>query len=270
MKYEDLITIDFETKVIEDRPVYPPKPAGVSIKYGSDQSHYFAWGHAAGGNNCTEEEAKNEIARAMASGRPLLFFNAYFDLSIVVEYFGFELPHWSLVHDAAVLAFLIDPHGLKHDLKSLAEENLNWPPEERDAIGEWVWEHRKRIREEFDLNPTRAKGKVSKVWQYYWIVPGDLAGAYAEGDTDRTFELFKYWAPHVHRLGMWPAYNREREVAPIFYQNEVVGQLEALRGARVGVDHVGEQVDRLGRADSVDLVARVLGGVVVAVEPVGV
>lgn len=223
MRYSDIITIDFETKVIEGRPAYPPEPVGVSIKEGGDESFYYSWGHAAGKNNATKQEAYEALAKAVNSGRPLLFFNAYFDISIIVEYFLLPQPHWSRVHDAAQLAFLIDPHGLKHDLKSLAEEHLNWPAEERDQIGEWVWEHRKRIREEFGLNPTRNKGKVSKVWQYYWIVPGDLAGEYAKGDTDRTFELFRYWAPHVHRLGMWDSYRREREVAPIFYQNEREG-----------------------------------------------
>lgn len=223
MRYSDIITIDFETKVIEGRPNYPPLPVGCSIKYGFKDSRYWAWGHAAGNNNCTEEEFKRELQKTIASGRPLLFFNAYFDLSVIFEYFGIELPDWDRVHDAAIMAFLIDPHGLKHDLKSLAEEHLNLPPDERDEIGEWVWEHRKMIRETYGLNPTRNKGKVSKVYQYYWIVPGDLAGRYACGDTDRTFNLFRYWAPHIHRLGMWPAYNRERRVAPIFYRNEVEG-----------------------------------------------
>lgn len=254
MKYEDIITLDFETKPIEDRPNYPPQPVGLALKDGSKPGRYLAWGHAAGENNATEDEAKAELERSLASGRPLLFHNAYFDLSVVHEYFGLDLPDWRRVHDTALLAFLIDPHGLRHDLKGLAETHLNWPAEERDAIGDWAWEHRKLIREEYGLNPTRSKGKVTKVWQYYWIAPGGLAGDYAVGDVDRTFELFKYWAPHVAKLGMSAAYDREREVAPIFYLNEIEGirvdqerlEMDVTDYENV-MEHVEDQLrDRLG------------------------
>jgi DNA polymerase I-like protein with 3'-5' exonuclease and polymerase domains len=229
VKYSDIITIDFETKPIQDRPDYPPQPVGVAIKYGAEKSKYLAWGHAAGRNNATEEEAYHELAQIVGSDAGLLFHNAYFDLSVLHEYFGLALPEWSRVHDTAILAFLIDPHAITHGLKELAETHLGMRPEERDAIGEWAWEHRTRIKEETDLRVTRSKNKktgeykVSKVWQYYWMAPGDLAGEYACGDVDRTFELFRYWMPHVAKLGMVSAYNREREVAPIFYQNEVEG-----------------------------------------------
>jgi DNA polymerase I-like protein with 3'-5' exonuclease and polymerase domains len=221
--FSDVITLDFETKPIQSRPNFPPQPVGLAIKEGHEPGKYLAWGHAAGENNATEQEARAHLERAFASGRPLLFHNAYFDLAVAHEYFGFDLPDWDRVHDTAILAFLVDPHGLRHDLKGLAEDHLNWAPEERDAIGEWAWEHRQLIRDEYGLNPSRSKGKVTKVWQYYWIAPGDLAGKYAVGDVDRTFGLFKHWVPVVHRLGMSEAYNREREVAPIFYQNEIEG-----------------------------------------------
>lgn len=219
----NLVTLDFETKPIEDRPNFPPKPVGVAIKYDDGPGKYLAWGHAAGENNATEDQARAELERIIGSDALLLFHNAYFDISVIFEYFELDLPAWQRVHDTAVIAFLLDPHGLKHDLKGLAEQHLNWPPDERDAIGEWVWEHRARIRSEFGLNPTRNKGKVSKVWQYYWIVPGDLAGRYAIGDVDRTYALFKAWYPHIAKLSMTDAYRREREVAPIFYQQEREG-----------------------------------------------
>lgn len=218
-----VITIDFETKPIESRPSYPPVPVGVAIKYDNQPGEYLAWGHAAGENNATEQQARERLLEVFGTSSDFLFHNAYFDLSVVHEYFGIDLPHWSRIHDTAVIAFLLDPHGLKHDLKGLAEQHLNWPPEERDAIGDWVWEHRARVRSEYGLNPTRSGGKVSKVWQYYWIVPGDLAGRYAIGDVDRTYALFKEWYPKIRQLSMSKAYDREREVAPIFYRNEMEG-----------------------------------------------
>lgn len=242
---QDIIVIDFETKPIQDRPAYPPQPVGLAIKYGDEPGKYLAWGHAAGDNNATEEDARRELEYALSSGADLLFHNAYFDISVIHEYFGFALPAWNRVHDTAVLAFLLYPHALKHDLKGLAEEHLNWAPEERDAIGEWVWEHRKRIREEFDLNPTRAKGKINKVWQYFWIVPGGLAGDYAIGDVDRTGALYKLWAPRIIAAGMSEAYDREREVAPIFYQNEMEG---------MQVDQAGLEQDVASYSDLVEFV----------------
>ena len=221
-----VITIDFETKPIEDRPSYPPEPVGVAIKYDNEPGKYMAWGHAAGENNATQDEARSELAQAMGSGADLLFHDAYFDLSVIHEFFGMELPHWRRVHDTAILAFLRDPHARSHGLKELAEQHLNWPPAERDAIGDWAWEHRVRIKEEFGIKATRSRSKrdnqlhITKVWQYYWIAPGGLAGKYAIGDVDRTYGLFKAWIKDIADMSMMGAYDREREVAPIFYQNE--------------------------------------------------
>jgi hypothetical protein len=88
-----------------------------------------------------------------------LFFNAKFDLSICYEYFNLpELP-WYAWHDAMYLAFLDNPHARDLDLKSLAEALLGWPPEERDAIGDYVWENRKALKEAYPgSNISRSKG----------------------------------------------------------------------------------------------------------------
>lgn len=223
MRYGDIITIDFETAPIQDRPAFPPTPCGLAIKYGAEDAIYMACGHKIGDNEYTHSDVRNALREAFESGKPLLFHNAYFDLAVACEYYDLPLPSWDRVHDTAVMAFLLYPHARKHDLKSLAEEHLDWAPEERDAIGDWVWENRAMICQEYDLNPTRSGGRVNSVFRYFEVCPAYVVGPYAAGDVDRTFSLFVKWAPMIAKSGMSQAYRREMEVAPIFYRNEVEG-----------------------------------------------
>jgi hypothetical protein len=66
-KAPPVIIADFETKAIEPRPKYPPKPVSLALKW-PDRCDYLlmAWGHGDGskaaGNNCTEKEARGEYA----------------------------------------------------------------------------------------------------------------------------------------------------------------------------------------------------------------
>ena len=126
------ICVDFETEKIERRPMYPPEPVGVSIKWPGKKSHYYSWGHPTD-NNCTYEEAHAELTDVWESGLPILFHNAKFDLSVAYERMDMEELPWERVHDTMLLAFLFDPHARHIDLKQMAEDYLDWPPEERDA-----------------------------------------------------------------------------------------------------------------------------------------
>lgn len=220
--YNDIVTIDLETRPIENRPAYPPKDVGVSIKEGFGESYYYAYDHPTG-NNATRAEATAHLRRVFESGRPILCHNTKFDISVCVEGLGLPMPDWRRLHDTMYLAFLCDPHASQHGLKPLSEQYLGWPSEEQDAIGTWAWEHRKTIKEVYGIQVRRSKGKVSKVWQYYALCPGTLAKPYAEGDTDRAHALFVKFYTHVCRTGMLAAYERERELMPILYRNEVEG-----------------------------------------------
>lgn len=222
-----MITIDFETKAIAKRPAYPPQPVGVSIKYASAPSRYYAFGHLSGGNNCTEEQAKGALKAAWYSAEPLLFHNAKFDVAVATEKWGLAMPPWDLIHDTMFLAFLCDPHAHSNGLKQLAEQWLNWPPEERDAVADWIWQHRGRILEATGEKVPSAK----KTGAFIWCAPGDLVGPYACGDTDRTYALYNVMKPMADRHGMAEAYDRERRVMPIFMRNEREGleiDMEAL------------------------------------------
>jgi len=242
--FDDVITIDFETDPIEGRPKFPPTPVGVSIKYGRAPSRYYAWGHHSGGNNCSLKEADEALSTAYYSGRPVLCHNLKFDLCVAQEGLGYcELP-WNQVHDTTFLVFLADPHCRHAGLKEICDDWLSWPPEERDAIGEWLWDHRARLYKETGRRVTRHKGKVSNIGTWLSWTPGDVVAPYAEGDTDRTFALFEHLYPIITDNGMLEAYDRERQLLPILMENERVGM-------RVDLEALGRDMEACQRAKEI-------------------
>jgi len=217
VKAPEVITVDFETEAIEQRPDYPPVPVGVAIKWPSNPSYYLAWGHPIH-NNALFERSRNELLAVWNSGLPILFHNAKFDLAVAYEKLKLpELP-WQRVHDTQFLAFLADPHAPKLGLKELAADLLSWPAEEQDALNGWIWEHRAQLEATYGR-------KVNKSELGAWIAkcPGDLVASYAVGDVQRTHALFEHLWPIVQREGMGAAYDRERRLLPILMENERIG-----------------------------------------------
>lgn len=231
MEAPPAIAIDFETHPIESRPHYPPHPVGVSIKWPGQPSHYYAVSHATGGNNATPEQAHAALRAAWKSDLPLLFHNAGFDVAVACERLGLPWPDPLRVHDTLFLAYLHNPHQ-KIALKPLAERLLGWPPEERDDVAGWLWEHRRQLETSFGVKVTSAQ-KAGK-WIAY--APGDVVAPYARGDTDRTAALFELLWPEIQRTGMGAAYDRERLVLPIFLENERVGLRVDVAGLTRDVD----------------------------------
>lgn len=222
------ITIDFETDMIEGRPTYPPRPVGVSIKYFGEAPRYYAWAHPTG-NNCSFDEGLVALKTAWSRPARKLFHNAKFDLAVAVEALGLPPLEWGAVDDTMFLLFLADPHSRAIDLKSAAKELLGWEPEERDLIAEWLWEHRKELQQEYPdmprISKETGKPQANKSSTGCWLskCPGDLVGPYANGDTARTEALFNHLYPLIVESGMLEAYNRERQILPIFMENERLG-----------------------------------------------
>lgn len=214
-----MITIDFETKAIAPRPHYPPRPVGVSIQWYHNEPRYYAWGHLSGGNNCTYEEGFAALEEAWFSGEPLLFHHAKFDVAVATEGMGLPMPPWELIHDTMFLIFLLDPHAKTTALKPLAHDMLGMPPDEQDAVAEWIWAHRQQIFEATGEKVPSAK----KTGAFIWCAPGDLVDTYANGDVHRTRSLYDYMRPLVSRYGMDAAYDRERRLLPILMDNEREG-----------------------------------------------
>jgi DNA polymerase I-like protein with 3'-5' exonuclease and polymerase domains len=190
--------IDFETEGIEGRPKYPPKPVGVAIKLPGKKSRYYSWGHPTG-NNATYEDAKRELAPLWDHA---VQHNSKFDLDVGRTHFGFDWPAADGFEDTMLMAYLVDPHAKRIDLKTLSEQLLGRPPEERDVLQEWVL-----------VNVTGAK--KSDWGKYIALAPGDLAGTYACADVDMTYGIHDVLQKKIKEYGMSAAYHREKALLTV-------------------------------------------------------
>lgn len=220
-------TIDFETFPIGPRPDHnPPWPVGVAIRNPDGESTYLSWGHPSG-NNCTWDDAASRLHAVWQSDLPVVFHNAKFDTSICYERFGLPRLPWDRVHDTMFLAFLLDPYARTLGLKKMAEIWLGMPPDERDEVEEWVLANKARLPRFPWIKNSKGEpgGAPTKRNAGAWIgyAPGELVGPYAIGDVDRTWKLFQVMMPAVQDAGMQEAYDVERQVLPIFMENERVG-----------------------------------------------
>lgn len=199
--------IDFETEAIQERPLYPPVPVGVSIKGPGKAPRYYAWGHPSG-NNSSKEEVAAILKDIWRSGRELWFHHAKFDLDVAEKHFGLPLPAWDRIHDSMYLLFLKDPHN-ELSLKPSAERILGMPPEERDAVADWLYEHGV-------IRKNQGPGA------FIARCDGKVVGKYANGDTDRTYKLIVKLLPQLDAKER-VAYDRERKLMPILLENERSG-----------------------------------------------
>lgn len=229
MQIPTVATVDYETTTIFDRPDYPPIPVGVSIQLPGKKPYYLAWGHPCE-NNCTKAEARRKLAQVFAT-YPILFHHAKFDLDVGNVHLNLPLVPKHGYHDTEYLAFLHNPHALRLALKPLSHELLDMPPEEQDAVAQWVmthvWLSKKFSSGDYEIvvDPQKPKGwyKVppSKTGAFIYLVPGKLAGRYANSDTDRTTKLFKfYWNSVINEYGMHAAYTRELKLMPVLLESE--------------------------------------------------
>ena len=226
-----LVTVDFETEAIEKRPVYPPKPVGVAIKWEGKKPKYYAWGHPTE-NNCTKTEVVKILKDIFRNHVPV-FHNAAFDIMVAVKHMGCKFP--KEFHDTLFLAYLNDPREESLSLKPLADKYLDMPPEEQDELYEWIDQH---IYKPNKWRPTRANPYGAHIAE----APGKLVGKYAIGDVVRTEALFYYMEPKVIGNGMERAYTREREVLPIFEEMSETGICVAQRKLQNGIREWEEQV----------------------------
>lgn len=216
-KAPQVITVDFETKPIEPRPNYPPKPASLALKW-PEQREYklLAFGHGDGtksaGNNCTEKEARYEYKKARDSRYPMLFQNGSFDQDVAEVAWDIPLLPWERYHDTMFLLFLQDPHSPSLALKLCAERYLGIKPEEQDRMYEWII-----------ANIPEAARKPSTAGAYIWRCPYQIVKPYHKGDLTRTLGLFNMLYPLVIDAGMGDAYDRERKLMPILLRNAQVG-----------------------------------------------
>jgi DNA polymerase I len=207
---DEVVTVDFETEAIGDRPSrYPPRPVGVAIKVNDSPGAYLSFAHGSE-NNCTEEYARSALAHHFERGVPIVCQNGKFDLEVAEAHWGFKIPDWRLCHDTQFLLYLYDPHARQLGLKPSAERILNWPPDEQDAVRDWVLSNVHKV-------------KKSEFGAHIHKAPGGLVGSYAIGDVDRTYALFRHLLPYTIKHDMAEAYDLERELMPILLRAEQHG-----------------------------------------------
>lgn len=222
-KAPDCIIFDYESERIRPRPNYPPKPVSLALKW-PDRSDWIlmAWGHGDGsraaGNNCTEKEARGELAKAYDSRYPILTQEGVFDHDVAEVHWDLALPPWERMHDTKYLIFLDNPHAEALALKPSAERLLGIKPEEQDRVREWVL-----------ANVPEAKRKPTEWGAFISLCPYQIVKPYHKGDLVRTGKIFNFLWPQIVDDGMREAYDRERRLMPILLRN-------ARRGMRVDVD----------------------------------
>ena len=202
-----LFAFDFETMPIEPLPEYPPKPIGLSIYVEGQEPRYLCWAHMED-NNSTEEEAKALLALYWGNDQfERIAHNSPFDTLVAHVHWGFPTENHCVAHDTMVMAFLCEPHAINYQLKPLAKKHLGMEPEEKDEVADWL----------------KAKGYMKKaakeIGELIYLAPGTLVGKYANGDTIRTMELFKFYKGKIEEQGMWEAYRREMTLQPIMLKN---------------------------------------------------
>lgn len=231
-----LVAYDMETMPIEELPEYPPRPIGLSIYVEGQEPRYICWGHMSD-NNGTEDEAKQLLSLYWNNTQiELIAHNDPFDSLVAHVHWGFSLTERTIAHDTMVMAFLCDPHALNYQLKPLAKKLLGMEPEEKDEVADWL------------KAQGYMKAAAKEIGALIWMAPGTLVGKYANGDTVRTMELFKYFKNKVEDTGMWKAYRREMTLQPIMLENTRDGICVDVDGLRRDVamyDNALAKIDKL-------------------------
>lgn len=214
--------LDFETKGIEGRPVYPPEPVGFSLQMPGERSaKHYAWGYKGGGNTHTKAQAAKVLTDLWKSELEIVFHHGKFDMEVAMETFGLPILPWYRFHDTLLLTFLYNPRLWSMKLKDVAEELLEIPADERDDLRAWIL-----------ANVPAAKKKPSTWGAYIWLAPAKLAGRYANADVKMTKKLFLWLHPQIMADGMGIAYDRERQLLPVLLLMERRGVQVAHRELR--------------------------------------
>lgn len=212
------VVVDFETQGIKPRPMYPPVPTGVSIKYPGKKAHYYAWGHITE-NNCSWGEAQRALAEAYKNEDGICFQNGKFDVDVAEVHMDLAVPPWQKIHDTMFLLFLDDPHQQELGLKPSSERLLGLPPDEQDAVQDWLLANQPVP----GVKISKSKKSPHYSGRYICMAPGKLVGTYANGDTDRTEKVFNLLWDKTRDREMIRAYDRERELMPILLEMERQG-----------------------------------------------
>lgn len=229
-----MLTLDIESKKIEDGAPLLPEPVGVALRWQDGKSAYLAWGHP-DGNNCTKDQAKQILARHW-SEEILTHNGCGFDIPDLCYHLGLPLRNPLLTHDTLFAAYLHNPHARSLSLKDLANDWLGIAPDEQQDMYDWI------MANVPDCRSRKLCGA------YISETPVSISGPYAIGDVDRTWALWEHLLPLISP--MQEAYDRERILSPILSEIQNKGvrvDVERLRADTVEATRRKHELDRLIR-----------------------
>lgn len=126
-----------------------------------------------------------------------------------------------------ILLFLWEPNSRELGLKPSALRLLNMPPDEQDAVADWLLGHQPVPGVTIGRSPRGEHPPGA----YISYAPGDVVEPYAIGDVERTAGLFNLLYPKVLEEDMGAAYTREMRLLPLLLDNE-------RQGLRVDLDRL--------------------------------
>ena len=180
-----MITLDFETKRIEENSPKSPIPVGVSLKTDDQPAIYFSWGHPTG-NNSTFTDVQHKLQLIWRSNHAILAHHAKFDIRICMEHFDLPFLSDGRLNDTMIMAYLHDPREQSFALKYLADKYLNLPPDEQQDLKKYILQH--------------VRTATEKTWgAFISEAPGNIVEPYADGDTTRTYLLYQYFLPFMEK-----------------------------------------------------------------------
>jgi DNA polymerase I-like protein with 3'-5' exonuclease and polymerase domains len=156
---------------------------------------------------------------------------------VAEEHFNLPMPHWKRLHDTVYILYMKDPYAQSLELKPCAERWLGEPPEEQNALKEWILGH-------------CGEAKPSTWGAFISVAPRHLVEPYAKGDVHRTFALYQKLRSDIPT----EAYDRERRLMPILVRSSI-------RGVRIDREPLGEAIETYSSAlvEADDKLRKVLG-----------
>lgn len=246
--------MDYETEPIRARPNYPPKPVGMAwwemLPGGDRKPRYMAWGHPEenglyeldGEDGTTGEPVKvgepsqeyvTRLLQAIWShgGIAVVCHHEKFDLDVAETHHGAPMLPYTRRHDTMYQIALKDPHSDNISLKPASERLLGLPPDEQDAVVDWLMANQPLRGQGITLvrtkKPNPDKPERQYAGAYICLAPGALVAKYAIGDVVRTGKLHRLLygeiAGDTNTTGgptMRTAYERELRLMPLLLQNE--------------------------------------------------
>ena len=207
------LVLDFETHGIEPRASpttngsYPPEPVSYAYRTYTGKLGFVSWGHPSG-NNGYYDTALDQLADLLRKHDTLIAHNLPFEVAILLDRCRIDVSSTHRWIDTQVMCFLVDPYSPTLELKPLAERWLGEPPDERDAVRDWLVE-RKIVSKQLK------KGWAAHISK----APANIVKPYAIGDVTRAWGLFQKFKKLINT----EPFKREMALQPALIDMEARG-----------------------------------------------